>query len=329
MGHHVIDVASLASSIRAGSVRALARGLTCIEAGGSIAESLVELLYPYSRPCHVIGVTGAPGAGKSTLVNVLAQCIRQRGRQVAVLAIDPSSPFTGGAILGDRIRMADAAEGGDVFIRSMATRGALGGLSRAAADAVDVMAAAGREVVIVETVGVGQDEIDIMRLAHSTVVVSVPGLGDEIQALKAGIIEIADIHVVNKADREGADRTIADLKTMLAMDGRHVSWEPPVVRCVAAKAEGVGMLADELERHGQHLQASGEIGAREKRISEARVLKLAQSFIVDTLKPALERQDDSVARDIQRVVIRDLSPYRFARALLTRASEPQPVKAHV
>src|SRR5436309_5426228 len=201
------DVDALAREVVEGSPRALARALTWVESGGDRAETLAARLYAHTGRAHVVGITGAPGSGKSTLVRVLARVARARGRSVGILAVDPSSPFSGGAILGDRIRMNDLTLDPGVFIRSMATRGALGGLCRAAADAIDVLDAAGRSLILVETVGVGQDEVDVMRVAHTVVVVSVPGLGDDVQALKAGILAIADLHGVNNADRYGVDCT--------------------------------------------------------------------------------------------------------------------------
>jgi GTPase len=326
----VTAVNDLALAIRAGSPRALARGLTWIEAGGARAEALVEALFPHPRTSHIVGITGAPGAGKSTLVQALAAEVLRRGLTVAILAVDPSSPYTGGAILGDRIRMGAVAGEQGVFIRSMATRGALGGLSRQAADAIDVMCATGRHLILVETVGVGQDEVDIMRVAHTTVVVSVPGLGDEIQALKAGIVEIADIHVVNKADREGANRTIAELKMTLAMDKRPAGgWEPPVISCVAPRGDGVPQLLDDIQKHLAHLQASGEYAVRERRMAEVRVLKLAQSLVAQTFRPSIGGASDPLSRDIQRVADRELSPFRCARMVLARVSDSEKVSNHV
>src|SRR2546426_6015396 len=239
-GTMMSDVETLASQILEGSTRALARGLTWVESGGKRAEALSAQLYPHTGRAQIVGVTGAPGSGKSTLVRALALVARARGRTVGVVAVDPSSPFSGGAILGDRIRMTDLTLDPGVFIRSMATRGALGGLCRAGADAVDLMDAAGRSLVLVETVGVGQDEVDVMLLAHTVVVVSVPGLGDDIQALKAGVLKIADVHAVNKADREGADRTLAELRAMLTlMPTAPCVWAPPVLACTAAQAHGI------------------------------------------------------------------------------------------
>src|SRR5213594_2064827 len=240
-------VEALAEQIVEGSTRALARGLTWVESGGARAEALCARLYPSTGRAQIVGITGAPGSGKSTLVRALALVARARGRTMGILAVDPSSPFSGGAILGDRIRMNDLALDPGVFIRSMATHGALGGLCPAAADGIDVLDASGRGLILVETVGVGQDEVDVMRVAHTVVEVSVPGLGDDVQALKAGILEIADLHVVNKADREGADRTIAELRAMLTlMPLAEDTWMPPVLGVSAAREEGVEAIADAL-----------------------------------------------------------------------------------
>src|SRR2546430_9227151 len=229
-------VDALAREVVEGSPRALARALTWVESGGDRAETLVARLYAHTGRAHVVGITGAPGTGKSTLVRAIARVARARGRTVGILAVDPSSPFSGGAILGDRIRMNDLTLDPGVFIRSMATRGALGGLCRAAADGIDVLDASGRGLILVETVGVGQDEVDVMRVAHTVVVGSGPGLRDGGQALQAGILGIADLHVVNKADREGADRTIAELRAMLTlMPAAEEAWTPPVLGASAAR----------------------------------------------------------------------------------------------
>ncbi len=310
----VSEIAELANRILEGSPRALSRGLTWVEAGGARAEALCGRLYPRTGRAHVIGITGSPGSGKSTLTRALARAARSRGLTVGVVAVDPSSPFSGGSILGDRIRMNDLALDPGVFIRSMATRGALGGLCRAAADAVDLMDAAGRDLVFVETVGVGQDEIDVMRIAHTIVVVSVPGLGDDIQTLKAGILEIADVHVVNKADHEGAERTRADLRTMLTlMPAKPDRWTPPVFACVASREEGTLPILDAIGEHLAALRASGELEARRRRIVEARVLKIVQALVNETLVGPGGREAE---RLLDQVARRELAPHACARALL-------------
>ena len=322
------DLDTLARELLAGSTRALARGLTWVESGGERAEALVARLYPRTGRAHVVGLTGAPGSGKSTLARALAHAARARGRTVGVLAVDPSSPFSGGAILGDRIRMNDLVLDPGVFIRSMATRGALGGLCRAAADGVDLLDAAGRDLILVETVGVGQDEVDVMRLAHTVVVVSVPGLGDDVQALKAGLLEIADLHVVNKTDREGADRTLAELRSMLTLlppvespagpDGAPAGepWVPPVLGASAAREEGIEALMDALDGHMAYLKTSGELDRRWRRMVGARVLKIAQELVARRLAhPA------AADADVDRVARRELSPHACARLLLTRLGE--------
>jgi len=268
-----------------------------------------------------VGITGAPGAGKSTLTDHLVAHLRDAGERVAVLAVDPTSPFTGGAILGDRVRMQRHTTDSGVFIRSMATRGALGGLSRAAADAVDLMDAAGRNLVLVETVGVGQDEVDVMRLAHTVLVVSVPGLGDDVQALKAGVLEIADVHVVNKADREGADRTVAELRAMLTLlPTPEAAWVPPVLAASAARDEGIEAIADALDGHMAFLKTSGELERRRRRIVTARVLKIAQDLVAETVLEPFAAAGTDGATLLDRVTRRELTPHACARALLARTA---------
>ena len=244
-----MDPRATADAIAAGDVRTAARVLRLLDEQSPHAVEILRALYPRTGRAHVVGVTGSPGSGKSTLVARLVSAYRATDRSVGVLAVDPSSPFSGGAILGDRIRMMEHGEDDGVFIRSVATRGALGGLSRSTGGMVDVLDAMGLDVVIIETVGVGQDEVDIVRTAQTTVVVVVPGLGDDIQAIKAGILEIADIFVVNKADRHGADQTIADLRAMQNLYAGVPKWLPPILPTVATRNEGVTEVISAIDQH--------------------------------------------------------------------------------
>lgn len=307
---------SLIGSVRAGEVRAIARMLTRAESGSAESRAALDALFAAAGRAHVVGITGVPGSGKSTLVAILTAAIRRTGRKVAIVAIDPSSPFSGGAILGDRIRMGELAGDSGVFVRSMATRGALGGLAHGTLEAVDVFDAAGYEMVLIETVGVGQDEVDVARAAHTTVVVSAPGLGDDIQAIKAGILEIADVHVVSKCDRADANRTIADLKTMLGMGvaiaGRR-KWQAPVVATSAAKGEGIDELMQAIDCHWQSLQDTGDIAARRRQINERRLLKAGDEILRDRFA---RHRDGHVSELLARLDARRLSPHAAAIELL-------------
>src|SRR5256885_11703343 len=251
------------------------------------AEAELRALFPRTGRAQIVGITGNPGAGKSTLVDRLIARLRAAGKTVGVLAVDPTSPFTGGAILGDRIRMQDHALDTGVFIRSLATRGQLGGLSRATSDCARVLDAMGKDVILIETVGVGQDEIEICRLAHTTVVVVVPGLGDDIQAIKAGILEVADLFAVNKADREGADRTVRDLRSMLELN--HVMGKDidiPIVKCVASRGEGIAELWTAIDGHYQLLKSGPGLLQRETQRAKSELVEVLRERL---LHVALER----------------------------------------
>jgi LAO/AO transport system kinase len=271
-----LPVEKWAELVRAGDVRAISRAITAIENHQGEAEELLQRLFAHTGRAYLTGVTGAPGTGKSTLVDRLAAYYRKREEQVGVIAVDPTSPYTGGAILGDRIRMQSHASDHGMFIRSMATRGFMGGLARATAEVALLLDAAGKQEVLIETVGVGQDEIDIVRLADCVLVVLVPGMGDDIQNMKAGLMEIGDIFVLNKADREGADRLEQQLMAM-PRDG----WHPPVVRTVASESKGIEALAETIGKFRKHFEASGERERKHIEHWKRRLLGLIESRLVE------------------------------------------------
>jgi LAO/AO transport system kinase len=269
--------------VLSGDTRSVARALTKVENGSSDAAALMKSLYPKTGKATVIGITGSPGAGKSSLVDKLALYYKNKGEKIGIICVDPSSPFSGGAILGDRIRMSTLGLDKNIFIRSMATRGNLGGLSRATVDAVAVLDAAGFEKVIVETVGVGQDEVEIVKTADVSVVVLVPGMGDDIQAIKAGIMEIGDVFVINKADREGVIRTQKELEALLSLAHRPDMWNPPIVKTVATESKGIEDLAAAIESY-YAFQADGSAGTeRRHSIARWRLLELLQERLLSDL----------------------------------------------
>ncbi len=301
--------------VLAGDVATAARLIRDLDDEMPGAVEALKRLYPHTGRAHVVGVTGNPGAGKSTVVDGLIAWYRRLGRTVGVVAIDPTSPFSGGAILGDRIRMQRHATDEGVFIRSMATRGHLGGLSKAAADAITVMDAMGRDVVLVETVGVGQDEVDIVSTAHTCVVVVVPGLGDEIQAIKAGILEIADILVVNKADRQGVERTVADLNLMLDLRS-HDERKVEILKTVATRNKGIADLGEAIDRHRARLESEPE--GRRRAIGRAEV-RLAELLRTRLLREAEARLGEGgLRRYAEAVADRRLDPYSAVEEITSR-----------
>jgi LAO/AO transport system kinase len=269
MASRPVDVPALVESARAGSPRAVARLISLVEDGHAALREVMAALAPHTGRAHVIGITGSPGVGKSTSTNALVGAFRARGQRVGVLAVDPSSPFSGGALLGDRVRMQDHALDPEVYIRSMASRGHLGGLSWTTPQALRVLDAAGCEVILVETVGVGQSEVEVAGLADTTIVLLAPGMGDGIQAAKAGILEIGDLFVVNKADRDGADATVRDIRHMISLGDRTEPnlWRPPVVKTVAAQGEGVDEVMESIDKHFAWMESTGVL--RERRVRRA------------------------------------------------------------
>jgi LAO/AO transport system kinase len=307
-----------------GDRRALARIVSLIENGAPEAREILAELHLRGGRAHVVGLTGAPGAGKSTLATQLVRELRRRGQRVGVVAVDPTSPFTGGAILGDRIRMQELAGDPDVFIRSMATRGSLGGLAAATRDVVRALDAAGFETVVIETVGAGQAEVEIVRAAQSVIVVAVPGMGDDIQAIKAGILEIADIFVVNKADRPGADQTAAELRMLLSLDERRNErgWKPPILKTIASSGEGVPVLADALADHARFLRESGQLATRGTRQARSEMLALLNQALLERLQASVPAAEwDHLVDD---VVARRTDPYSAALLLARRVGLAPP-----
>lgn len=299
----------VAAELLAGNVAAGARAIRWLDDRDPRGREVLQKIFSATGRAHIVGVTGPPGAGKSTLVDMIVAEERRRARRVGVLAIDPTSPFTGGAILGDRVRMGRHALDEGVFIRSMGTRGDSGGLSRATYDACLVLDAMGYDMVIVETVGVGQEEIDIVALAHSTVIVAVPGLGDEVQAMKAGLLEAGEILVLNKADREGADRTLRDLELLLHLRGRD-GWQPRLLAAIATRGEGATEIVDALDAHRVHLGATGEFALQSGRRSEQQFLGLARAAAMTEL---LGTAGESLRAEVRA---HRLDPYTAAERLI-------------
>jgi LAO/AO transport system kinase len=301
---------ALADRVLQGDVRAAARLMRLIDDAQPAAEAELRALFPSTGRAQLVGITGNPGAGKSTLVDRLIAHVRGLGKTVGVVAVDPTSPFTGGAILGDRIRMQDHALDPGVFIRSLATRGQLGGLSRATSDCVRVLDAMGKDIVIVETVGVGQDEVEICRLAHTTVVVVVPGLGDDIQAIKAGILEVADLFCVNKADREGADRTLRDLRQMLELSAK--DREVKIVKSVASQGQGIGDVWDAIQEHYDFLKGGPGLLQRETLRARFELIEILRDRMLRAAVDRLTAQGAHLDELATRIARREIDPYGVA-----------------
>ncbi|MBZ5629340.1 MAG: methylmalonyl Co-A mutase-associated GTPase MeaB [Acidobacteriia bacterium] len=315
------DTNNWVSRIRSGDPRALARAITTVENRAPESLELLKALFPHTGHARVIGMTGAPGAGKSTLVDQLAKEYRKENKTIGIIAVDPTSPYTGGAILGDRIRMQSHYSDPGIYIRSMATRGSLGGLAGATTDVAAVLDASGRDLVLIETVGVGQDEVDIVRLAEITVVILVPGMGDDVQTIKAGIMEIADIFVINKSDREGAERVEREIRAMQSLSTRSDNWTPPIVKTVATDGHGVPELAKAIASYQDFLRTHNlSLRKKVQNWQERLVEMLRQSLLERVLREHMA--DGAVSRYAAEIAEHKRDPYSLVEELVAKLGRP-------
>jgi len=313
------DIQSRIDSLRSGDVRTLARAISTVENRRPGWSDLLKALFPHSGRARVIGLTGAPGAGKSTLVDQLARLYRKQNQTVGIVAVDPTSPYTGGAILGDRIRMQEHFADPGIYIRSMATRGSLGGLARTTADVTTVLDASGRDIVLIETVGVGQDEVDIVRLADITVVILVPGMGDDVQTIKAGIMEIADIFVINKSDREGAERVEREIRGLQSLALRHDGWIPPIVKTVATDGAGVGDLAAAIDDYVAYLRKEDRALKKSVQNWQERLVEMLRDVILE--KARAQVGDGNLAKLAAEVAEHKRDPYTLVEEIAAKAGK--------
>jgi len=306
-------------SLRAGDVRALSRAISTVENRAPGWSDLLKALFPHSGQARVLGLTGPPGAGKSTLVDQLARLYRKQERTVGIVAVDPTSPYTGGAILGDRIRMQEHFSDPGIYIRSMATRGSLGGLARTTADVTTVLDASGRNVILIETVGVGQDEVDIVRLADITIVILVPGMGDDVQTIKAGIMEIADIFVINKSDRDGAERVEREIRGLQSLAMRHDGWTPPIVKTVASEGTGVAELAAAIDEYETYLKSNNLALKKSVENWQQRLVGMLRDLMLEKAREQLG--DGNVARLAAEVAEHKRDPYTLVEEIAAKVGK--------
>ena len=305
--------------IRSGDPRALARAITTVENRGEGAAALLKALFPYSGKALTIGLTGPPGAGKSTLVDQLAREYRKQTKTVGIVAVDPTSPYTGGAILGDRIRMGSHYADPGIYIRSMATRGSLGGLARTTSDVASVLAASGRDLVMVETVGVGQDEVDIVKLADVTVVILVPGMGDDVQTIKAGIMEIADVFVINKSDREGAERVEREIRAMQSLAVRSDNWTPPIVKTVASEGQGIAELAAKIADYQHYVAREGLAVKKRAQSWRERLIEMLRHEVMERVVRE-QLGEEKLARYAAEIAEHKRDPYTLVEEIVAQVA---------